>query len=99
MSNVRISGPGDLILPFELLCSIFTTAAEGDLRSALVLCRVSSTFHELLTPLLYRTVALNSTKQIAKFLLKATDRNKKRVRYLAIRQKYDIPLVHQYPTL
>jgi len=91
--NRAQDGIGGPKLPFELICEIFTKAAEDDTPAALSLCRVSSAFNALISPVLYRTVALNSPRQIHKFLIRSTDTSKKHVRFLAIRQKYDIPVV------
>src|ERR1700754_1065523 len=90
-----MSKKGEQLLPPELINSIFTAAAECDTEVALALCRVSSAVHDLITPVLYRTVALNSPRQIYKFLSRSTDRKKEFVRNLAVRQKYDIPVMNK----
>ena len=78
-------------LPYELISHIFVIAASGDTQVALGLCLVSTTYHQLAAPLLYKTVALRSPTQIKKFLTKVSDKNKSYVQNLAIRQKYDVP--------
>jgi hypothetical protein len=74
MEGIELTKP---TLPFELICIIFTMAAMGEISSAVVLCRVSTAFHELITPLLYRTVALSSPRQINKFCSRSSDKSTK----------------------